>query len=59
MHWRNLYKDNEDTPHWKAWLVRRHLLHVNHWWGVTIKSWHVFWRAGKLEITRDFPHTEN
>lgn len=41
------------------WLVWHHILHVNHWWGFTVRGWHVFWAWGRLNITRNYPHTEN
>ena len=49
--------DDEGVSRIKGWLVARHILHVNHWWGIAACGWFVYWN-GKLCITRSYPHTE-
>jgi len=43
----------------KEWLIWHHILHVNHWWCIRVRGVYIFWAWGKLNVTRDFPHTEN
>jgi hypothetical protein len=31
---------------------------VNHWWGVKLGGWYVYWNR-RLIVTRRYPHTEN
>lgn len=42
----------------KEWLVRHQVLHVNHWWGISLFGWHLYWNRRPV-LTRNYPHTEH